>query len=58
MIHCGSVGTGESSGIIPEKFLLKQIGDAGARKQFKVVKSLLGSASEVMCATDAGRRAN
>ena len=40
---------------IPEKFELKVIGDKTSRHQFSIVKKLLKSASEIICATDAGR---
>lgn len=41
--------------IIPERFGLKVIGTAIAKKQFRIVKGLLRGADEVICATDAGR---
>ena len=41
--------------IIPKRFELKLVGDRGARKQFSIVKGLFRSASELICATDAGR---
>lgn len=40
---------------VPPEFRLKLIGDAAARRQFDVVKQLLKSADEIICATDAGR---
>ncbi len=40
---------------VPERFELKLIDDKGARKQFSVIKRLFHSASELICATDAGR---
>ncbi len=45
----------QSLPIIPANFQLKQVGDAGARKQFKTIKKLLSQGSEIICATDAGR---
>ena len=45
----------ETLPILPEVFRLKQTGDAGARKQFRVIKTLLPQADELICATDAGR---
>ncbi len=41
--------------IIPDRFELKLTGDKGARKQFSIVKSLFRGATELICATDAGR---
>lgn len=41
--------------IIPERFGLKVIGTALAKKQFRIVKGLLRGADEIICATDAGR---
>lgn len=41
--------------MIPEKFLYKAIDDPGARKQLKIIKDLFFDASEIICATDAGR---
>jgi len=41
--------------IIPERFELKLTGDKGARKQFSIVKRLFRGATELICATDAGR---
>jgi DNA topoisomerase-3 len=40
---------------VPERFQLKVIDDAGARKQFGIVKRLFKGATELICATDAGR---
>ncbi|MBA3238942.1 MAG: DNA topoisomerase 3 [Parachlamydiaceae bacterium] len=40
---------------IPNPFELKIVDDKGIRKQFAVIKKLLKSASEIICATDAGR---
>jgi len=40
---------------IPQVFELKIVEDKGIRKQFAVIKKLLRSASEIVCATDAGR---
>jgi len=40
---------------IPKKFELKVVEDKGIRKQFAVIKKLLKSAIEIICATDAGR---
>ena len=40
---------------IPERFELKVINDARARQQFAVVKRLFRAATEIVCATDAGR---
>lgn len=40
---------------IPGNFELKLSEDKGARKQFAVIKKLLKSAKELICATDAGR---
>jgi len=40
---------------IPQPFQLKVIDDKGVRKQFAVIKKLLKSAKEYICATDAGR---
>jgi DNA topoisomerase-3 len=47
--------TFESLPLIPETFGLKKVGDEGASRQFDVVADLLGQASVVVCATDAGR---
>lgn len=47
--------TFESLPLIPETFGLKKVGDAGASKQYDIVADLLGQASVVVCATDAGR---
>ncbi|TSA37176.1 MAG: type IA DNA topoisomerase [Methylococcaceae bacterium] len=41
--------------IIPEVFKLKTKEDAGAKKQLQIIKRLFNSASEIICATDAGR---
>jgi DNA topoisomerase-3 len=41
--------------IVPERFGLKRIEDAGARKQFAVVQRLFRAADELIAATDAGR---
>ena len=41
--------------IIPEKFLLRPRGDAGAVQQLDTVKRLFTEAEEIFCATDAGR---
>ncbi|MBT3381925.1 MAG: DNA topoisomerase 3 [Lentisphaerae bacterium] len=41
--------------IIPDRFGLKVIPTAIAKKQFRIVKTLLRGADEVICATDAGR---
>ena len=41
--------------IVPETFQLKLIDNTGSAKQFKIIKSLLKSAEELICATDAGR---
>ena len=40
---------------VPPRFELKLIEDPGSKKQFGVVKRLFGNASELICATDAGR---
>jgi DNA topoisomerase-3 len=40
---------------IPNQFGLKVVDDKGVRKQFAVIKKLFKSASEIICATDAGR---
>ncbi|QDU92801.1 type IA DNA topoisomerase [Lignipirellula cremea] len=45
----------ETLPIVPEEFALKLRGDAGARKQFTVVKRLFRAATSLICATDAGR---
>ena len=47
--------TFESLPLIPKIFGLKKVGDDGASKQFDVVADLLGQASLVVAATDAGR---
>lgn len=43
--------------IIPLQFITEVVGDPGAKKQFKIIQSLLmdESVEEVICATDAGR---
>jgi DNA topoisomerase-3 len=41
--------------MIPEKFEVTLTGDRGARQQFAVIKRLFRAASELICATDAGR---
>lgn len=41
--------------IIPDRFELRARGDDGAKKQLAVVKQLFSDASEIVCATDAGR---
>ena len=40
---------------IPKEFELKVVEDSGIRKQFAIIKKLLRGASEMICATDAGR---
>lgn len=45
----------ETLPIIPATFQLKANEDDGAKKQLAIIKSLLGKATEVVCATDAGR---
>lgn len=40
---------------VPERFELKLVGDGGAKKQFAIIKRLFKGASELICATDAGR---
>ena len=40
---------------IPQQFELKVVDDKGIRKQFGIIKKLFNSASELICATDAGR---
>ncbi len=45
----------ETLPFIPGKFLLKQTGDARAKKQFNVIRRLFQNAREIICATDAGR---
>lgn len=40
---------------IPNQFELKIVDDKGVRQQFAVIKKLFKSASELICATDAGR---
>jgi len=45
----------ETLPFIPPEFGLKVIDTKLARKQFKIVKGLFRAASEIICATDAGR---
>ncbi|MBW3600079.1 MAG: DNA topoisomerase III, partial [Planctomycetes bacterium] len=45
----------ETLPFVPREFRLKVIGDAAARRQFDVLRRLLKSADEIICATDAGR---
>lgn len=45
----------ESLPIIPEAFELKARDDEGARKQLNIIKRLFSNATEIICATDAGR---
>jgi DNA topoisomerase III len=45
----------ETLPIIPAAFQLKANEEDGAKKQLGIIKSLLGKATEVICATDAGR---
>ena len=45
----------ESLPIIPEQFGLKARGDESAQKQLNIIKRLLVSADDIICATDAGR---
>ena len=40
---------------IPERFELKLVPEKHARQQFAVVKQLFRAATEIICATDAGR---
>jgi len=40
---------------IPTQFQLKIVDDKGVRQQFSIIKKLFKSASELICATDAGR---
>lgn len=40
---------------IPDKFELKIVADKGVKQQFAIIKKLLKAASEIVCATDAGR---
>lgn len=40
---------------LPEQFELKLLDDKGVKKQFAIIKKLLKSADEIICATDAGR---
>jgi DNA topoisomerase III len=41
--------------IIPEQFELKARSDEGAQKQLGIIKRLFTNATEIICATDAGR---
>ena len=41
--------------LIPEKFEVMLTGDQRARQQFAVIRRLFRAASELICATDAGR---
>lgn len=41
--------------IIPTTFQTKLIGDEGIQKQFRVIEQLFSNATEIICATDAGR---
>jgi len=41
--------------IVPKSFGLKVTGDDGVHKQYGIIENLLQNASEVICATDAGR---
>ena len=41
--------------MIPDKFEVAMAGDQRARQQFAVIRRLLRAASELICATDAGR---
>ena len=43
---------------IPQPFELKLVPEKHARQQFTVVKQLFRAASEIICATDAGREGN
>jgi DNA topoisomerase-3 len=45
----------DSLPIIPESFELKAKDDAGAQKQLNIIKHLFSKATEIICATDAGR---
>lgn len=45
----------ETLPMVPDAFALKPRGDKGARDQLAVIKKLLKSATEIVCATDAGR---
>ncbi len=45
----------ESLPIIPEQFGLKARSDASAQKQLNTIKHLFKAATEIICATDAGR---
>lgn len=40
---------------LPEKFELKLLDNKGVKTQFAIIKKLLKGASEIICATDAGR---
>lgn len=41
--------------IIPERFIYEITKDASAKKQFYAIKKLFNQATEIICATDAGR---
>lgn len=41
--------------LFPEEFIYELINDPGVKKQFGVICKLFSSASEIVCATDAGR---
>ena len=41
--------------ILPDQFFYELKNDAGAIKQFKIIKTLFENCSEIICATDAGR---
>lgn len=41
--------------IVPSEFVYRAVDDAGARKQLKVIRTLFKEATEIVCATDAGR---
>jgi len=43
---------------VPDRFGLKLLDEKGAAQQFAVIKRLLRAADEVLCATDAARRAH
>jgi DNA topoisomerase III len=45
----------ETLPFIPEKFQLKLIANRGVSEQFEIIKTLCEQASEIICATDAGR---
>lgn len=40
---------------IPKQFELKVVADSGVKKQYGIIKKLIKSSSELICATDAGR---